>query len=69
MARIKNLPTIAGDPSSIPGSGTSPREGIATHSDILAWEISWTQEPYELVHGFAKSGIQLEWLTLKPRVI
>ena len=23
-------------------------EGMATHSDILVWEIPWTQEPYEL---------------------
>ena len=23
-------------------------EGMATHSDILIWEIPWTQEPYEL---------------------
>ena len=78
----------AGDPSSIPGSGRSPGEGIgypiqyswgslvaqmvknlpamwetwvrslgwkdplekemATHSSIIAWKISWTEEPGEL---------------------
>ena len=47
---VKNLPANtnanAGDPRdavSIPGSGKS--EGIATHSSILAWRISWTEEP------------------------
>ena len=34
-----------GDVGSIPGSGKSPREGNATHSSILAWRISWTEEP------------------------
>ena len=32
----------AGDPSSIPGLGRSPGEGMATHSSILAWRIPWT---------------------------
>ena len=41
---IKNLPLqvcYAGDPGSIPGSGRSPGEGMATHSSILAWRIPW----------------------------
>ena len=29
----------------IPLSGRSLEEEIATHSGILAWEISWTEEP------------------------
>ena len=29
----------------IPGSGRSPGGGMATHSNILAWRILWTQEP------------------------
>ena len=33
------------DSGSVPGSGTSPGEGKATHSSILAWEIPWTEEP------------------------
>ena len=33
-----------GDPGSIPGLGRSPREGVATHSSILAWRIPWTEE-------------------------
>ena len=30
------------------GSGRSPREGIATHSSILAWRIPWTEDPGRL---------------------
>ena len=31
--------------SSIPGSGRSLEEGMATHSSILAWRIPWTETP------------------------
>ena len=30
---------------SVPGSGVSPGEEMATHSSIRAWEIPWTEEP------------------------
>ena len=36
------------DAGSIPGSGRSSREGKATHSRILAWEIPWVEEPGRL---------------------
>ena len=42
---VKNQPANAEDVGSIPGSGRSPREGKRTHSSILAWEISRTEEP------------------------
>ena len=32
-------------------------EGMATHSSILAWKISWTEE--SIIHGVTKSQIQL----------
>ena len=32
----------------IPGLGDPLEEGMTTHSSILAWRISWTQEPGEL---------------------
>ena len=31
-------------------------DSVATHSSILAWRISWTEEPGGTVHGFSKSG-------------
>ena len=34
-----------GDPGLIPGLGKSPGEEMATHSSILAWRITWTEEP------------------------
>ena len=43
---VKNLPANAGnvkDVGSIPGSKDSLEEGMATHSSILAWRISWTE--------------------------
>ena len=42
---IKNPPAIAGDVGSVPGLGRSPGGGNDTHSSILAWRISWTEEP------------------------
>ena len=33
---------------------------MATHSSILAWRISWTEEPGRItVHGVAKSRTRL----------
>jgi len=43
---VKSLPANAGDLGLIPRSGRFPREAkIATHSNILAWRISWTEKP------------------------
>ena len=45
---VKNPPANAGDmrdAGSIPGLGTSPGGGHATHSSILAWRIPWMEEP------------------------
>ena len=44
----------AGELGSIPGSGTSPGGGIATHSSIFAWEIPWTEE----LGGLQSMGLQ-----------
>ena len=34
-------------------------KGMATHSNILAWRIPWTEEPGGLVHRVAKSQTRL----------
>ena len=39
---------------SIPGLVRSPGEGNTTHSSILAWRISWTEEP----GGLQSMGLQ-----------
>ena len=49
----KNLPANAGDVGSIPGLGKSPREGTATYSSILAWEISWADKSMSLMAGYS----------------
>ena len=35
----------AGDSGSIYGSGNPLENGMATHSNYLAWRIPWTEEP------------------------
>ena len=47
-SEVKGSACKAGDPGSIPGSGRSPGEEMATHSSILAWRIPWTEEPGRL---------------------
>ena len=45
ISMVENRPANAGDTGSIPGSGRPPEKEMATHSSILAWEITWTEEP------------------------
>ena len=42
---IKNLPAIWGTWFSSLGCEDPLEKGMATHSSILAWKISWTEEP------------------------
>ena len=54
---VKNPPADAGDVGDmglIPGSGRAPKEEMATHSNILAWRIPWTEEP----GGLQSIGLQ-----------
>ena len=57
---VKNLPANAGDTGdvgSIPGSGRSLEEEMATHASILASKIPWTEDSGRLqVHRVAESG-------------
>ena len=43
-----------GDPGSIPGLEDPLEKQMATHSSILAWKISWTEEP----GGLQSMGLQ-----------
>ena len=45
---VKNLPAKAGDLGLILGWEDPLEKEMATHSSILAWEISWTEEPDRL---------------------
>ena len=44
----------AGDLGSIPGLEDPLEKEMATHSSILAWKISWTEEP----GGLPSMGLQ-----------
>ena len=56
---VKNLPVHAHagglrDAGLTPGWERSPEEGMAPHSNILAWRIPWTEEP----GGLQSIGLQ-----------
>ena len=51
-----------GDLGSIPGSGRSLEEGMATHFSILAWRIPWTEAT---VHRVAQCRTRLERLSTR----
>ena len=60
----KAWPANAGDirgVGSIPGSGRSLEEEMATHSSILAWKIPWTEEPGRLQ---SQTGLSMRARTL-----
>ena len=42
---VKNLPANAGETGSLLGREDPLEKEMATHSGILAWEVSWTEEP------------------------
>ena len=51
MPVVKNPPANARDirdAGSIPGSGKSPEEGMATYSSVFAWRITGTEKPGRL---------------------
>jgi len=57
---VKNPLANAGDMGSIPGWGRSTGEEMATHSNILAWEIPRTEESWgATIHRVTKSQMQL----------
>ena len=52
---VKNLPAMQETPVRSQGWEDPLEKEMATHSSILAWRITWTEEPVEPVHGLAKS--------------
>ena len=45
--RVKNLPAILDTQDQSLGKGDALEKGMATHSRILAWRISWTEKPVQ----------------------
>ena len=56
---VKSRPANAGDTSSIPGSESSPKLGMATHSSILAWKITCTEDTVGMQSMVTKSQTQM----------
>ena len=52
-----------GDTGLIPGSGRSLEEDMATHSNIHAWRIPWTEEPGGLQTTGSQTLTQLKRLS------
>ena len=42
---VKNLPSMKETKVQFLGTEDSLEKGMVTHSSILTWEISWTEEP------------------------
>ena len=52
---VKNLPAMKEAQVLSLGQEDPLEEGMATHSNILAWRIPWTEEPGGVtVHGVTK---------------
>ena len=51
---VKNLPAMQETQVQSLGWEDPLEEEMATHSNILAWEIPWTEEP----SGFQSMGLQ-----------
>ena len=52
----------AGDPGLIPAEGRSLEKGMATHPSILAWRISWTEDPGRL-QSMRSQRVEPDWAT------
>ena len=62
---VKNLPAMQETWVGSLGQEDPLEKGMATQPSILAWRISWTEEPgrQQTVHGFLQARI-LEWVAL-----
>ena len=63
---IKNLPAIQETLVRSLGWEDPLEEGMATHSDILAQRIPWTEEPGMLSPWVAQSQTQMKRLSSSP---
>ena len=57
---VKNAPAKQETQVQSLGQEDPLEEEMATHSSLLAWEISWTEEPGRLVRGLTKSQTLFE---------
>ena len=63
VARVtKNLPTMKGTWVQLPDWEDPLEKGMATHSSIHAWRISWTEEPGGL-QSMGSQRVRQDWAT------
>ena len=64
---VKNFSVNSGDTSLIPVSERHLEKEMATHSSILAWNVSWTEDPGRLYcpWGCKRVGYNLATTTTK----
>ena len=69
----RNSPANAGDirdVGSIPGWGRSLKEGMTTHSSVLAWRVPGTEEPGGLQSSrIVQTRTRLKQLSMHTRVV
>ena len=56
---VKSQPAVKETQDLISGSGNTLEKGKATHSNILAWRIPWTEEPGRLQSMRSQSQTRL----------
>ena len=61
---VNNLPAMQETEIPSLGQEAALEEGTATHSSILAWRTSWTEEPQGLQSMVSKESDTTEQLTL-----
>ena len=62
---VENLPAMRDTRVGSLGWEDPLKEGMVTHSSVLAWRIPWTEEPDAFpVHGVAKSQTRLKRLSM-----
>ena len=66
---VKNLPLMKEAPDKFLGLAVPREKEMATHSSILDWRISWTEEPGGLYSSWTHKGLdRTAWLTLSLSV-
>ena len=72
---VKNLPAMQEIQLQSLGQEDALEKGMATHSSILAWRITWTEEPVGVRHDWATFtfvtkyiitfSVKIKWLHTK----
>ena len=60
---VRNLPAVRETEAQLLGQEDSLEKRMATHSNILAWRIPWTEEPRRL-QSVGSQRVRCDWATL-----